>query len=97
MVPAGVVIVISPLKATRGKSRRSYQWGVKVSERKRERSWLPSVEKGISLDKEKVAPFKEALPQQQAKDNHSSESDPEVLWFIECILNPYCQHSTTNT
>lgn len=88
MDPAGVVIVISPLKATGGKSLCCCQWGVRVSERKRERSWLQSVEKGISSDKEKVPPFKEALPQQQPKDNHGAKTDPEVLWFIDYILIP---------
>lgn len=88
MDPAGVVIVISLLKATGGKSKHSCQWGVTLSERKRERNWLRSVEKGISTDKEKVPPFIEILPQQQPKDNHVSEIDPEVLRFIEYIFIP---------
>lgn len=88
MDPAGVVIVISLLKATGGKSQLCCQQGVRVSERERERSWLQSVENGISSDKEKVPPFIEVLPQQQAKDNHISETDPEVLWSPVYILIP---------
>lgn len=88
MDPAGVVILISLLKATGGKSQCSCQWGVRVSERKRERNWLQSVEKGISSDKEKEPPLIEVLPQQQPKDNHVSVIDPQVLWFIEYILIP---------
>lgn len=86
MDPTGVVIVISLLKANEGKSQRFCQWGVTLRERKREKSWLQSVEKGICSDKEKVPPFLEILPQQQPKDNHVSEIYPEVLWFIEYIL-----------
>lgn len=86
MDPAGVVIIISLLKATGEKSKFSYQWGVTLSERKKEKNWLQSVEKGIGTDKEKVPPFIEVVPQQQPKDNHVSETDPEVLWFIEHIF-----------
>lgn len=71
MDPAGVVIVISLLKATGGISQCFCQWGVRVSEWKRDRSWLRRVEKGISSDKERVPPFK-VLPQQQSKDIHVS-------------------------
>lgn len=91
MDPAGVVIVISLLQATGGKSQRSCQWGGRVSERKRERSWCVESEKCRSSNKEKVPQFKEVLPQQQQqqpKDNHVSEIDPEVLWFAEYIQIP---------
>lgn len=37
-----------------------------------------------------MPPFKEFLPQQQQqpKDNHVSETDPEVLWFTGYIQIP---------
>lgn len=54
MVPAGVLIVISLLKATGGKSRQSCQQEVRVSERKRDRNWLQAgVGEGGVLDRQR--------------------------------------------
>lgn len=59
-----------------------------MSEREGKRSRLHRVENRISSDKEKVPPFIEVLPQQQPKDDHVTETDPEELWFNEYILTP---------
>lgn len=55
MDPAGVVIVISLLKATGGKSQRSCRWGVRVSERKKRWELASKCGKGDKLRQRKSA------------------------------------------